>query len=109
MAYDRIRGNIFLADFRLAFKHGTPVRHKWQSPAVFCGPERWYDQSRKPHEKLTLEAIARRARPEVADVEMRTALSVFAKGLAYLPEKRPSAAELLRDHDFNALMKTYEC
>lgn len=29
VAYDRIRGNIFLADFGLAFKHGTPVRHKW--------------------------------------------------------------------------------
>lgn len=174
VAHDRIRGNIFLADFGLAFKHGTPVRHKWQSPAVFCGPERfhgfnpsfagdmwsytcllmelylgmqpfygravcstlgnlvdnmgplpsewaekyegpgkaderWYDQSRRPHKNLTLEAIARRARPEVADAEMRTALSVFNKGLAYLPEKRPSAAELLQDPDFNALMKIHQC
>lgn len=37
-----VRGNISLADFGLAIKHGTQVKRNWQSPAIYCGPERFH-------------------------------------------------------------------
>ncbi|KIE00738.1 kinase domain-containing protein, partial [Metarhizium majus ARSEF 297] len=37
-----VRGNIFLADFGLTVKTGSPVNCKWQSPAIYCAPERFH-------------------------------------------------------------------
>ncbi|ATY58657.1 CMGC kinase [Cordyceps militaris] len=70
--------------------------------------ESWYDQTQKPAPLLTLEETSKRGRPEVSDVERKLVVSVLLKGLAYLPEYRPTAAELLEDEDFKALMAIYE-
>lgn len=70
--------------------------------------ESWYDQTQKPAPLLTLEETSKRGRPEVSDVERKLVVSVLSKGLAYLPEYRPTAAELLEDEDFKALMAIYE-
>ncbi|KAF4947504.1 hypothetical protein FGADI_10349 [Fusarium gaditjirri] len=39
-----IGDDISLGDFGLAIKSGTPVSQKLQSPAIYCAPERVYDQ-----------------------------------------------------------------
>ncbi|KAJ5885081.1 kinase domain-containing protein, partial [Penicillium taxi] len=167
-----LRGaNIFLSDFGLAIKKGSPVKCKWQLPAMFCAPERfhgigpsfasdmwsymclfaqfylgyvpfegnasitalssfsfligplplqwagryevggttfkdnWYDQSRKPR---TLEGMIERSKPKASAAERELVLVVFQKVFTYLPEDRLTAAELLKDKDFNALMSIYE-
>ncbi|GAB0139150.1 hypothetical protein EsDP_00007363 [Epichloe bromicola] len=169
-----LRGNIFLADFGLAVKAGSPVNCKWQSPAIYCAPERfhdigpsfasdmwsymclfaelylgfvpfrgrsnattlsnlvrslgplppqwngmynagdtpedsWYDQTQIPYALVTLEEIVKRARPEIFHTERKLVLSVFSKVFTYLPEKRLTAAELLQNKDFNAIMELYGC
>lgn len=168
-----LQPNIFLCDFGLAMKSGSPVRCKWQSPACYCAPERfhghgptfasdmwsymclfaelyigvvpfhgsgngnavtsfvcslgplpaewqgtfdaggsvpqdfWYDQTQGVVALRSLEEITKRGRPDVGDYERRLALKVFSKVFRYQREDRLTAAELLQDQDFNALLQIY--
>ncbi|KAM0664326.1 hypothetical protein ACQRIU_006909 [Beauveria bassiana] len=88
-----------------------PLPLQWASryDAGDAPDESCYDQTRKPVHRLTLEEMSKRWRPDVSDVERKLFVSVLFKGFAYLPENRPTAAELLQDEDFNALMAIYEC
>ncbi|EFY84853.1 kinase domain-containing protein [Metarhizium acridum CQMa 102] len=151
-----LQGNIFLADFGLAIKTGSPVKcpsfasDMWSYMCLFaelhlgCVPFRgranatalsnlvrslgplppqwdgmydagdtpedfWYDQTQTPHTLVTLEEITKRARPGIVDSELKLVVSVLLKGFTYLPENRLTAAELLQDKDFNAIMELYGC
>ncbi|KAJ5894641.1 kinase domain-containing protein [Penicillium taxi] len=68
--------------------------------------DRWYlyDQ---PQRLSALGAKIEQMRPEVGTAERELALLVFQKVFTYLPEDRLTAAELLKDKDFNALMSIY--
>ena len=65
----------------------------------------WYDQGRKPVPSSTLAAMIKRTRPEASQTEMDNVLSFMSKGFCYLPESRMSAAELLQDASFEAVMQ----
>jgi serine/threonine protein kinase len=73
----------------------------------------WYDQSgQMPRTDIlggyeTLEHKIDRLRPEISRDEREHALSIMYRGFAYLPEQRITAAQLLEDPSFNALMSYY--
>ncbi|OAA53077.1 Protein kinase-like domain protein [Cordyceps fumosorosea ARSEF 2679] len=77
----------FLADFGLAVKPGTPVKCRWQSPAIFCAPEGFHGAglsfaSDKLHVPL------RRALPEFRPLSRQsktTASSNLVQKLGPLP------------------------
>lgn len=53
---------------------------------------------------MTLAAKIKRARPEASQTEIKKVLSFMSKGFC-LPESRMSAAELLEDASFKAVMQ----
>jgi serine/threonine protein kinase len=73
----------------------------------------WYDQSgQMPRSSIvggyeTLEEKIDRLRPDICKRERELALSVMHKGFACAPERRITAAQLLEDPSFNALMLYY--
>ncbi|KAI1752693.1 kinase-like protein [Xylaria castorea] len=77
------------------------------------GKDWWYDQTdQMPRSEIlggykTLEHRIDFLRPEISPEERKLALEVFRKGFEYLPEKRITAAQLLEDPSFNALMAYY--
>ncbi|KAI1425064.1 kinase-like protein [Xylaria sp. FL1777] len=77
------------------------------------GYDWWYDQtgqmprSHHPSDLETLEHRIDRCRPEISPRERELVLEVFRKGFEYIPEKRITAAQLLEDPSFNALMAYY--
>ncbi|KAI8944767.1 kinase-like domain-containing protein [Xylaria longipes] len=73
------------------------------------GDDAWYDQDRKHRPTMNLESLLARREPVPEEEEMKLVLSIFQRGFDYGPEKRPSAAELLKDDSFNALMRIYGC
>lgn len=54
---------------------------------------------------MTLAARIKHVRPEASQTEMENVLSFMSKGFYYLPESRMSAAELLEDASFKAVMQ----
>lgn len=69
--------------------------------------ESWYDPQRGPRPGGTLEARILQARPEVSPAERELVLSILTRGFSYLPEHRLTAAQLLQDSSFRALMSIY--
>ena len=73
----------------------------------------WYDQSRQmPQSGVgggyeSLEHRIDRLRPDICREERAHALSVMYKGFCVIPEQRITAAQLLEDPSFNALMSYY--
>jgi serine/threonine protein kinase len=67
----------------------------------------WYDQTRTPDPRSTLERLIKEAQPEASQTERNYVLSIMSKGLCYLPEDRPTATQLLQDASFKALMEIY--
>ncbi|KAH7168153.1 kinase-like domain-containing protein, partial [Fusarium flagelliforme] len=155
-----ITDDVYLGDFGMAIRAGTPVVQKVQSPAKYCAPERvhgmnpsfvsdmwsymclfaelygkyplfsgsanstvisfivdtlgplpvqwkglydagglcdpeWYSQHRKPSSHLGLENKITLLRPDIATTEQRLVLDILRWGFSYLPEHRPTAAQLL--------------
>jgi serine/threonine protein kinase len=68
-----------------------------------------YDQSRAPSPQYDLASRIARFRPDVDPVERQLVQSIMKKVFTYCPEKRPSAAGLLRDPSFRAIMERYGC
>ena len=66
----------------------------------------WYYQRRKP--ELTLETMIKRFRPEVSSAERAHVLSFMTKGFCYHPQYRITAAQLLCNASFQAVMKIYD-
>lgn len=67
--------------------------------------ELWYDQTQGVDAIRSLQEITRRARPDASEEERELALKVFTKVFCYVPEDRLTAAELLADPDFDALLQ----
>lgn len=84
-----------------------PLPEHWKGNYEGVGTEVdwWYDQGRKPVPGMTLAARIKHARPEASQTEMENVLSFMSKGFCYLPESRMSAAELLEDASFKAVMQ----
>lgn len=84
-----------------------PLPEHWKGNYEGVGAEvdSWYDQGRKPVPRMTLAAKIKRARPEASQTEIKNVLSFMSKGFCYLPESRMSAAELLEDASFKAVMQ----
>lgn len=107
------RGSAFVS--RLVNALG-PFPANWQNKNGFFPNDKdyawWYDPKAKEHlpakNKISLESRLDWGRPEISRQERALALEVFRKGFQYLPEKRLTAAQLLRDPSFRALMAYYE-
>ncbi|KAI1263480.1 kinase-like protein [Xylariaceae sp. FL1019] len=91
-----------------------PLPTHWRGSFFAAELERewWYDQTctlpRDPDSSYeSLEHKIDRLRPGICAEERRLALDVFRKGFEYSPEKRITAAHLLSDPSFNALMAYY--
>jgi serine/threonine protein kinase len=71
-----------------------------------CDPE-WYSQHRKPSSYLGLENKIPLLRPDIATTELQLVLDILRWGFSYLPENRPTAAQLLDSDLFKDLMAIY--
>jgi serine/threonine protein kinase len=69
--------------------------------------ESWYDQTRRPEPRLSLEAKVKLTRDNISPAEQQLVLSILQRGLSYSPEKRLSAGQLLEDACFKELMGAY--
>ncbi|KAH7219779.1 kinase domain-containing protein [Fusarium oxysporum] len=67
----------------------------------------WYNQHRKPSPHLGLEDKIPRLRPDIDTTELRLVLDTLRWGFSYLPEHRPTAAQLLDSVLFKDLMAIY--
>ncbi|EWY79671.1 CMGC protein kinase [Fusarium oxysporum NRRL 32931] len=77
------------------------------SMAVNFMDESWYDQTRRPEPRLTLEAKVMHARDNISPAEQQLVLSILKRGLSYNPEHRFTAGQLLEDASFEELMAMY--
>jgi serine/threonine protein kinase len=86
-----------------------PLPLSWKDSYKGDGPydESWYDQTRGPESRLTLEAKVTHARDNVSSAEQQLVLSILKRGLSYNPEDRFSAGQLLEDASFKELMAIY--
>ncbi|KAF4452936.1 CMGC protein kinase [Fusarium austroafricanum] len=71
-----------------------------------CDPE-WYNQNKKPHPHLCLEKKIPSLRPDATTTELQLVLGILRWGFSYLPEHRPTAAQLLNSTIFKELMAIY--
>ncbi|KAK2810060.1 hypothetical protein FQN50_003254 [Emmonsiellopsis sp. PD_5] len=73
------------------------------------GLDSWYDQHTKPHPEHDLASTIGYFRPEADLDERKHVLSVLSRVFTYCPDKRLTAAQLLRDPSFRAIMDRYGC
>jgi serine/threonine protein kinase len=94
-----------------AFVHCLgPLPKRWNGLYTHPDPlDFWYDQNTVPDPNDSLESVIERFRPDADPIEKRHVLSVMKKGFIYDPEKRPTAAQLLQDPSFRAIMERYGC
>lgn len=87
-----------------------PLPENWKGDYIYpeAAHESWYDQGRQSLSEMTLAAKIKRARPEASQTESSNVLSFMSKVFCYLPESRISAAELLEDASFKAVMQIYQ-
>jgi hypothetical protein len=71
------------------------------------GKDSWYDQRHTHVYSEPLPAFIDRLRPDMDKAGRRLVHTVLARGLCYLPESRLSAAQLLQDASFCALVAFY--
>ncbi|KAH7187712.1 protein kinase [Fusarium oxysporum] len=86
-----------------------PLPLSWKGSYTGDGQqdESWYDQTRRPEPRLTLEAKVTHARDNVSSAEQQLVLSILKRGLSYNPEHRFTAGQLLGDASFKELMAMY--
>ncbi|WEW60862.1 hypothetical protein PRK78_006350 [Emydomyces testavorans] len=88
-----------------------PLPEQWKGHYVDpdSSLDTWYDQDYKPDPTYTLAKRIADRHPEADPTERQHVLSIMSRGFSYLPEKRPTATELLQDPSFKAIMKKYCC
>ena len=86
-----------------------PLPESWKGSYSGFGSynEFWYDPQTRATPHMTLEARISEIRPEVSLMERELVLSVLQRGFSYIPEHRLTAAQLLQDSSFQALMNIY--
>ncbi|KAM5435437.1 hypothetical protein McanCB56680_004594 [Microsporum canis] len=84
-----------------------PLPTSWKGRHFWEYEDRWYDQDTKPDPELTLEENMKLLRSDIDTAELELVSSIFRRGFCPDPKKRPTAAELLQDPPFKALMDRY--
>jgi serine/threonine protein kinase len=87
-----------------------PLPRDWKgrcSHITTLADNSWYDQRRKPVREKTLESILKTELPELSSVERKHVLKIMSQVFCYIPNKRPSATQLLRDPSFQAIMEIH--
>lgn len=84
-----------------------PVSWKGFYDGTDLSDDTWYGCQRVPEKTMTLEARIKRLRPEIDIEEFEMAMSVLRWGFSYHPDDRPTAAQLLEDGSFKALLGKY--
>ncbi|KAI1423508.1 kinase domain-containing protein [Xylaria sp. FL1777] len=92
-----------------------PFPEEWEGNCTLINShDWWYDQTGQfPHTDhgspyTTLEEKLAYRRPDATPEELEIASKVIRKGLRYKPEERITAAQLLEDPSFKALLAYYE-
>lgn len=87
-----------------------PLPEEWKGHYTHSeGRDFWYDQNQKPHPEWTLESRMANLRPDADPTERSHALSIMHRVFTYDPAKRLTAAQLLRDPSFRAIMENHGC
>lgn len=84
-----------------------PMPQRWKNCLVDKSFDSWYDPKTKPLPEFTLEKYIVKILPDIDPVEKGHVLSLLTRGFSYEPEKRLTAAQLLQDPSFKALMAKY--
>jgi serine/threonine protein kinase len=86
-----------------------PLPAQWKDlyhAGGLCDPS-WYNQHRGPDSHICLENKIPFLRPGITAAELRLVLDILRWGFSYLPEHRPTAAQLLDSTSFKDLMAIY--
>ncbi|PLB49389.1 kinase-like protein [Aspergillus steynii IBT 23096] len=87
-----------------------PLPEEWKGLYTHPkGRDSWYDQNQTTNPESTLESKIAHLHPEADPTERSHVLSVMPRVFTYDPTKRLTAAQLLRDPSFRAIMETYGC
>jgi serine/threonine protein kinase len=87
-----------------------PLPEEWKGLYIHPnGIDSWYDQRVQPDPKRSLASRITQFRPDADATELELVCSVMRKVFTYRPEERLTAAQLLQDKSFKALMKKYGC
>ncbi|GAP90915.1 putative CMGC protein kinase [Rosellinia necatrix] len=89
-----------------------PLPPSWEGRYQYhdsTADDAWYDQARETHVEMTLESKLARRNPAPNETEKALVLSILRRGFYYDPQQRISAAELLEDKAFIAIMEKYGC
>lgn len=86
-----------------------PLPISWEDSYCASGScdNTWYDQDRQPKPTMTLKEKILRLRPDIDLMELEFVMFILRWGLSHLPEHRPTAAQLLEDASFKALLSIY--
>jgi hypothetical protein len=87
-----------------------PLPKQWKE--LYTHPGRhdsWYDQTTMPEPADELASTIARCRPEADPAERKDVQSIMSKVFRYCPERRLTAAQLLQDPSFRAIMDKYGC
>lgn len=104
-----IRGNAPVSAIESIVETLGPLPENWKGCLGIPGAtseDSWYHPTVKQIGD-SLEEKLGRARPEVSAAERHHVLSIMSKGFYYLPQHRLTAAQLLQDTSFQALMRLY--
>ncbi|KAF2788864.1 kinase domain-containing protein [Melanomma pulvis-pyrius CBS 109.77] len=87
-----------------------PLPENWEGYYYDIGrsDKSWYGSKGGPVFTEELQGMIERARPETGITERMHVLSIMSKGFCYQPEHRITAAQLLEDASFQALMQIYQ-
>lgn len=96
-----------IADYLKCF---GPLPEEWKGLYIHPGGlDSRYDQNAEPDPEFELASRIIGYRPEFDAAERELACSIMRKVFRYRPEERLTAAQLLQDDSFKALMKRYGC
>jgi serine/threonine protein kinase len=86
-----------------------PLPESWKGSYCAGGlcDNAWYDQNRRLEPAGTLKAKTVSFRTDISPTELEHVMSILYRGLSYLPEHRLTAAQLLEDASFKALIEIY--
>lgn len=86
-----------------------PLPESWEGSYVVGGScqASWYDPQRRPRPELALDMMLSMHRPDISKMEEQHVLRILQRGFSYIPERRFTASQLLRDPSFKALMEIY--
>ncbi|KAF4994300.1 hypothetical protein FGRMN_5885 [Fusarium graminum] len=86
-----------------------PLPHSWEGSYHAGGlyDATWYDRDRRPDPEMALRVKILSLRPDISTKELELVGSILRRGLSYLPERRPTAAQFLEDSSFQELIGLY--